>query len=215
MWSEEFNAISPTERKYRDWQWDSVIVTGDNGCRLLLVVGGRTTLSCFFDDCGHDKHILLVTQWCYADKCIVNIIIKVYIERNNLQLELIRYSMKCLLYLLLRSADSPTDPTAGNHFCSVSDSLGGLSTASECMERTRMLQTDEERTPYSGARVRMFRNPHREYQKRGPGHGIGEARFPGRSHRPAEGRRSSLPHILAIMQSSRYHHKSPRRSGPS
>ena len=62
-------------------------------------------LACFFVDCGHNKPILLVTQLCYADTCIVNIM-KVYFERNNLQLELIRYSKKkCLVYsrLLLRS----------------------------------------------------------------------------------------------------------------
>ena len=36
---------------------------------------------------------MLVTQLRYADKCIVNIM-KVYTESKNLQLELIRYSIK-------------------------------------------------------------------------------------------------------------------------
>ena len=70
------------------------IVTGDNGCRHVLVVGVCTwpTLVCLFVD---------YVQWqtyCvgqpirlrYADKCTANIM-KVYIERNDLQLELIRY----------------------------------------------------------------------------------------------------------------------------
>ena len=63
------------------------IVSGDNGCRHLLVVGGHTcrTLACFFVDCWHNKPILLVTQLHYADKCIDNVM-KVNIERNNLQL---------------------------------------------------------------------------------------------------------------------------------
>ena len=40
------------------------IVTGDNGCRHVLVVGGRTwpTLVCFFVDYVHDKRIVLVNQ---------------------------------------------------------------------------------------------------------------------------------------------------------
>ena len=53
-----------------------------------------------------------------SDKSIVNIM-KVYIERNNLQLELIRYRKKCRLcsHLLLRSngfnAISPTERISG------------------------------------------------------------------------------------------------------
>ena len=72
------------------------IVSEDNGCTHVLVVGGRTCprLACFFVDSGHDKSIQLVTQLRYADKCFVNIM-KEYIERNDLQLELIRYSIKC------------------------------------------------------------------------------------------------------------------------
>ena len=35
-----------------------------------------------------------VTRLRYPDKCIVDIMIQVYIERNNLQLELIRYRKK-------------------------------------------------------------------------------------------------------------------------
>ena len=72
------------------------IVSGDNWWRHLVVVGGRTwtTLACFFVDCGHAQRILLVTQLRYTDEYIVNIM-KVYIDRNNLQLESMRYSIKC------------------------------------------------------------------------------------------------------------------------
>ena len=61
----------------------------------METMGGRTwpTLVCFFVDFGHDKRILLVTQLLYADKRIVKIM-KVFIDTNNLQLELIRYSKK-------------------------------------------------------------------------------------------------------------------------
>ena len=51
-------------------------------------------LACVFADCGHNN-IMLVAPLRYAEKCIVNIM---YIERNNLQLELIRYSIKMTLF---------------------------------------------------------------------------------------------------------------------
>ncbi len=60
-----------------------------------------------------------ITLLRYADKCIVNIM-KVYIGRNNLQLELIRYRKQCGLYsrLLLRSvgfsAISPSECISGS-----------------------------------------------------------------------------------------------------
>ena len=43
-------------------------VTGDNGCRHVLVVGVCTwpTLACFFVDYVHDKSIVLVNQLGYA-----------------------------------------------------------------------------------------------------------------------------------------------------
>ena len=50
-------------------------------------------LACLFVNCRNTKHIMLVNQLRYADKYIVNIM-KEYIERNNLQLESIRYSNK-------------------------------------------------------------------------------------------------------------------------
>ena len=79
----------------------------------------------------------------YADKRIVNII-EVYIERNNLQLELIQYHKKMWLYscLLLRrdefNAISSTNiayqkVSNTNHFGSVSDSIGWLAAMCECM----------------------------------------------------------------------------------
>ena len=67
----------------------------------MLSVKSRRLCDCFFPlSFGFG----LITQLRYADKRIVNIM-KVYIERNNLQLELIRYRNKCGLYsrLLLRS----------------------------------------------------------------------------------------------------------------
>ena len=73
-------------------------VSGYNWRRHPLLVGGRTwlTLACFFGDCAwHDKRIMLVTQLRSAGKCVVNIT-KVHIERNTLQLELIRYSKTML-----------------------------------------------------------------------------------------------------------------------
>ena len=52
---------------------------------------------------GQGQHHPL--SWNDADKHIVKILKKVYIERNNMQLELIRYGIKCWHYsrLLLRS----------------------------------------------------------------------------------------------------------------
>ena len=62
------------------------------GSHLADIVGHCIgSLRCFFVDCGHNKRIVLVTKLRYADTCIVNeIIIEVYIERNNLPLSLIR-----------------------------------------------------------------------------------------------------------------------------
>ena len=71
------------------------IVTGDNGLQTLLV--GRTwpTLLvirlvhlCFFVDCGtgHNKHIVMLTKLRYSVMQINVLSMKVYIERNNLQL---------------------------------------------------------------------------------------------------------------------------------
>ena len=121
----------------------------------------------------HVKSIYKVKKVTYANKCIV-IIMKVYIEKKNMQLELIRSSSsvavsvagvvdhdlplfaiscihkhlrsaatKCLLYsrLLLRSdvfnATSPPkvypEVSNTNHFGSVSDSLGRLTAAIQCV----------------------------------------------------------------------------------
>ena len=77
----------------------------------------------------------------YTDNRIVNIMI-VYIERNNLQVELIRYSNKCWLYsrYFCEATDSMQyrPPNVNEfpekkHVGSVSDSLGRHSAASECM----------------------------------------------------------------------------------
>ena len=48
----------------------------------------------YYVDCGHNKRIVLLTQLCYHAMQINAIvtIMKVYIERNNLKLELIQYS---------------------------------------------------------------------------------------------------------------------------
>ena len=65
----------------------------------------------------------------YADKRIVNIIMKVYIERNNLQPESIRYhKFFFTLFTLIHIRKFQTQ-----HFGSVSDSLGRLMAASQCM----------------------------------------------------------------------------------
>ena len=70
-------------------------------------------LPCFFVDCGYNKRI---AQLRYAEKFIVNIM-KVYIERKNLQLELIRYSVceRILFYscLLLQTDGFAHKPTRG------------------------------------------------------------------------------------------------------
>ena len=65
-------------------------VTGDNGCRHLLVIATdqlcwsfNWCVGVFIVDCRHNQHIMLVTQLHYTDKCIVKIM-KVYIERINL-----------------------------------------------------------------------------------------------------------------------------------
>ena len=61
---------------------------------------------------------------------------KVYIEKNNLQLELIRYSNKILhVYFCeerIRPSHASQEVSNVNHFGSVSDSLGRLAAASEC-----------------------------------------------------------------------------------
>ena len=144
---------------------------GNNGCRNLLVVGGRSwpTLPCFFVDrlllllaCAitHHSHVqstvlapcsrlnVQLNQAIHAirravdgtacrhqsrlvDTSVINVffrspncakqinvlsinIMKVYIERNNLQLELIRSSITCWVYsrLLLRNdVTHSTKPT--------------------------------------------------------------------------------------------------------
>ena len=69
------------------------IVTGDKGSwwsHLANFVGHSIgVLVCFFVDCGHNERILFVTKLRHADKCFVNTM-KEYIERNNLQLELVK-----------------------------------------------------------------------------------------------------------------------------
>ena len=65
------------------------IVRVDTSCWSYLADVGVSLLNMGMIN----KLILLVTQLRSADKCIVNIM-KVYIERNNLQLELIRYGIK-------------------------------------------------------------------------------------------------------------------------
>ena len=64
---------------------------------------------------------------CYADKCIVNIM-KVYIERNNLQVEFIRCRKKMLTSFTCTFAKQIRRFRTQNHFGSVSDRL-----AIECM----------------------------------------------------------------------------------
>ena len=84
-----------------------------------------------------------ITQLCSAGKRIVNIM-KVYVKVNNLQLELIRYHNNCLLYSRLlfckvtvsmqyRSPSIYQEVSNINHFDSVSESLGRLVAASQCM----------------------------------------------------------------------------------
>ena len=65
-------------------------------------------------------HPVTLLGHCADKRIIVVNIMKVYIERNNLQLELIRYRKNCWLYsrLLLRSdrsnAISPTEHKSGS-----------------------------------------------------------------------------------------------------
>ena len=78
----------------------------------------------------------------YADNRIVNIM-KVYIERNNLQVELIRYHKNVDLIhvyfceatdsMQYRPPNVNREFSKTNHFGSVSDSLGRFSAASEYM----------------------------------------------------------------------------------
>ena len=85
---------------------------------------------------------VLVTQLHYADKRILNIM-KVYIERNNLQLELIRYGKnvdfihvyfcEAIDSMQYRPPNAYREVSNTNHFGSISYSLGRLSAASECM----------------------------------------------------------------------------------
>ena len=58
---------------------------------------------------------------------------KVYIKKNNLQVELIRYRKKMLIYSRLPNAHQEVLNT--NHFGAVSDSLDRLAAVSECMAR--------------------------------------------------------------------------------
>ena len=85
---------------------------------------------------GDKKRILFVTKLRYAGKRIVNIM-KVYIERNNLQLESIRYSKNILTLFTFTLANGRIRPPIAyqevsntNNFGSVSDSL---TAATECM----------------------------------------------------------------------------------
>ena len=81
----------------------------------------------------------------YGDKRIVNnFIMKVYIERNNLQVELIRchknvdfihiyFCEATDLMIIYRPPNTSHEVSNTNHVGSVSDSLGRLTAASQCM----------------------------------------------------------------------------------
>ena len=86
--------------------------------------------------------VIQVRYYDNADKCFVNRI-KVYIERNNSQLELIQYrdNVDFIHVYFCEATDSMQyrPPNAyqevsnTNHFGPVSDSLGRLVAVSECM----------------------------------------------------------------------------------
>ena len=68
-----------------------------------------------------------------ADERIVNIM-KVYIERNDMQVELLWYSKKCWLYYWQICPPNALQEVSNiNHFSSVSNSLDRLVAPSECM----------------------------------------------------------------------------------
>ena len=73
-----------------------------------------------------------VRKYRYAAKRIVNIM-KVSIERNNLQLELIRYNKKMLSLFTFNFANAYQEVSTINLFGTVVDTLGRLAAASEYM----------------------------------------------------------------------------------
>ena len=81
-------------------------------CLVLYKVKKVTRLNVYFVSLFVCQSFALFSSFCqplrYTDNRIVNII-KVYIERNNLQVELIGYSNKCLLY--------------SRYFCQATDSM--------------------------------------------------------------------------------------------
>ena len=121
--------------------------------RLLFAIHAHTTSTYFpdffltsnFDFCPTVYLVRFchqIVQLRYADKRFVNIM-KVYIERNNLQLELIRYckhfdfihvyfceAMDSMQY---RPPNAYREVSNINHFWPVYDSLGRLVATSECI----------------------------------------------------------------------------------
>ena len=91
------------------------IVTGYNGCRHLSLV----TSAEFVDHSigAFTVGIIFVAQLRYADKRIVNIM-KVHIKRNNLRLELTRYSRKMVDFIrvLLLLSDGFAQRTQSRKF---------------------------------------------------------------------------------------------------
>ena len=93
-------------------------ILGDNGCRHVSVVTpvARSTgaLSCY-----------QITMLRYADNGIVNIM-KVYIERTNLQLELIRFSKQMLNLFTFTFAKRWIRPRKAQQEVSNSNHLGSV-----------------------------------------------------------------------------------------
>ena len=104
----------------------------------------------------------------YSDKRIVNIM-KVYIERNNLKLELIRYRnfFDFIHVYFYEATDSMQCHTPNgyqvvsntNHFGSVSDSLGRLSAMSLCMASSYNISTGNLNALKHGVRKHIFTCP--------------------------------------------------------
>ena len=113
--SEEFNAISPNERKFRQciychWrQWVADTTCWSDLVEVVALLVIRLVHWCFFVDCGtgHNKHIVLLTKLRYADKCIVNEIVHRK-EQLATIIHTMQYQMLTLFTCLLLRSDGFT-----------------------------------------------------------------------------------------------------------